>query len=59
MKARKPAVKKSRSKKKMLKVGDKAPDFRLKAADGQEISLSALRGKPVVLYFFPKALTSG
>ncbi len=43
----------------MLTVGDKAPDFRLMAADGQEISLSALRGKPVVLYFFPKALTSG
>ena len=59
MKARKPAAKKGRSKKKMLKVGDKSPDFQLKAADGQEISLSALRGKPVVLYFFPKALTSG
>jgi thioredoxin-dependent peroxiredoxin len=54
-----PARKKVRSKKKMLKVGDKAPDFRLPAADGQQITLSALRGKPVVLYFFPKALTSG
>jgi thioredoxin-dependent peroxiredoxin len=43
----------------MLKVGDKAPDFRLAAADGKEVSLSGLRGKPVVLYFFPKALTSG
>ena len=43
----------------MLKVSDKAPDFRLPAADGQEIALSGLRGKPVVLYFFPKALTSG
>ena len=43
----------------MLKVGDKAPDFRLPAADGQEVALSGLRGKPVVLYFFPKALTSG
>lgn len=43
----------------MLKVGDKAPDFRLPAADGTEVALSALRGKPVVLYFFPKALTSG
>jgi peroxiredoxin len=48
-----------RSKTKMPKVGDKAPDFRLPAADGQEIALSGLRGKPVVLYFFPKALTSG
>ena len=53
------AKKKVGSKKKMLKVGDKAPDFRLKAADGQDITLSGLRGKSVVLYFFPKALTSG
>ena len=43
----------------MLKVGDKAPDFKLQAADGKEITLASLRGKPVVLYFFPKALTSG
>jgi peroxiredoxin Q/BCP len=55
----KAATKKGGSKKKMLKVGDNAPDFRLPAADGQEVTLSALRGKPVVLYFFPKALTSG
>jgi thioredoxin-dependent peroxiredoxin len=51
--------KKVGSKKKMLKLGDKAPDFRLKAADGQDVTLSGLRGKSVVLYFFPKALTSG
>lgn len=43
----------------MLKAGDPAPDFRLLASDGREIALSGLRGKPVVLYFFPKALTSG
>jgi len=43
----------------MLKVGDKAPDFKLQPADGQEIALASLRGKPVILYFFPKALTSG
>ena len=55
----KAARKKPRGKIKMLKVGDKAPDFRLPAADGREVELSALRGKPVVLYFFPKALTSG
>jgi thioredoxin-dependent peroxiredoxin len=55
----KAAKKKPRSKTKMLTVGDKAPDFRLPAEDGQEIVLSALRGKTVVLYFFPKALTSG
>jgi peroxiredoxin Q/BCP len=53
------ATKKVRSKKKMLKAGDKAPDFRLQADNGQEVALSGLRGKPVVLYFFPKALTSG
>lgn len=43
----------------MLKVGDKAPEFRLPADDGAEIVLADLRGKAVVLYFFPKALTSG
>ncbi len=43
----------------MLKPGDKAPEFRLKADDGSEIALADLRGKPVVLYFFPKALTPG
>jgi thioredoxin-dependent peroxiredoxin len=53
------SAKKFGSKTKMLKVGDKAPDFKLQAADGQEIALASLRGKPVVLYFFPKALTSG
>jgi peroxiredoxin Q/BCP len=55
----KPASKPARSENQMLKVGDKAPDFELQAADGQEVTLSGLRGKPVVLYFFPKALTSG
>jgi thioredoxin-dependent peroxiredoxin len=43
----------------MLKVGDKAPSFRLKADDGTEISLADLRGKAVVLYFYPRAMTSG
>lgn len=41
------------------KVGDNAPDFRLQAADGKQVTLSGFRGRPVVLYFFPKALTSG
>jgi thioredoxin-dependent peroxiredoxin len=45
--------------KEMLKEGDKAPDFRLKAEDGHEIALSDLRGKSVVLYFYPKANTPG
>ena len=43
----------------MLKEGDQAPQFRLKADDGKEISLADLRGKPVVLYFYPRAMTSG
>jgi peroxiredoxin Q/BCP len=43
----------------MLKEGDKAPQFCLKADDGKEISLADLRGKPVVLYFYPRAMTSG
>jgi len=47
------------SDKETLKEGDQAPDFRLKADDGKEIALSDLRGKPVVLYFYPKAMTPG
>jgi thioredoxin-dependent peroxiredoxin len=43
----------------MLKAGDKAPEFRLKADDGKEVSLSDFRGKRVILFFFPKANTSG
>jgi thioredoxin-dependent peroxiredoxin len=42
-----------------LKVGDKAPAFSLSADAGSEISLSGLRGKTVVLYFYPKDDTSG
>lgn len=41
----------------MLKAGDTAPDFDALASDGRRIRLSALRGHPVVLYFFPKAFT--
>jgi peroxiredoxin Q/BCP len=43
----------------MLKEGDPAPEFRLPADDGREISLKDLRGKHVVLYFYPKASTPG
>ena len=42
-----------------LKVGDPAPDFTLKASNGQTYSLSKLRGKAVVLAWFPKAFTAG
>ena len=42
-----------------LEVGDRAPAFKLKNQDGDIISLSDLKGKPVVLYFYPKDDTSG
>jgi len=42
-----------------LKVGDKVPSFKLKNQDGKTISSSDLKGKPVVLYFYPKDNTSG
>ena len=42
-----------------LKVGDKAPSFKLKNQDAKTISLSDFKGKPVVLYFYPKDDTSG
>jgi peroxiredoxin Q/BCP len=41
------------------KVGARAPAFTLKADDGSEISLADLRGKTVVLYFYPKDDTPG
>jgi thioredoxin-dependent peroxiredoxin len=42
-----------------LKIGEAAPDFTLQASDGQTYSLSKLRGKFVVLAWFPKAFTAG
>ncbi len=42
-----------------LKLGDKAPAFRLATDSGGEIALSALKGGPVVLYFYPKDNTPG
>ena len=42
-----------------LKVGDVAPDFTLQASDGQTYTLSKLKGKTVVLAWFPKAFTGG
>ena len=42
-----------------LKVGDQAPDFTLQATDGRTYTLSKLRGKTVVLAWFPKAFTGG
>ncbi len=42
-----------------IEEGATAPDFSLAADDGGEVRLSALRGKPVVLYFYPKDDTPG
>ena len=43
-----------------LKVGDKAPDFKLQGSDGKEYTLGQFKGeKPVLLAFFPKAFTGG
>ena len=39
--------------------GDVAPDFELPASGGRSVSNKALRGKPYVLYFYPKADTPG
>ena len=42
-----------------LKPGDKAPKFRLAADGGGDVSSTALKGKPYVLYFYPKDDTTG
>ena len=39
--------------------GQPAPDFELPDQDGTAVTLLSLRGKPVVLYFYPKADTPG
>ena len=43
----------------MIKEGQKAPDFTLPSSEGGEVSLKDLRGKNVVLYFYPKDDTPG
>ncbi len=40
-------------------VGDQAPDFTLPSDNSDTITLSSLKGKPVILYFYPKDDTSG
>ncbi|HWC76907.1 MAG TPA: thioredoxin-dependent thiol peroxidase [Blastocatellia bacterium] len=43
----------------MISVGDKAPQINLKDTDGNTVKLSDLKGKRVVLYFYPRDLTPG
>jgi peroxiredoxin Q/BCP len=42
-----------------IEPGRMAPDFTLAAADGAQVKLSSLRGRPVVLYFYPRDMTPG
>ena len=42
-----------------LDVGSTAPDFSLTAADGSTVTLSGLRGRHVIVYFYPAAMTPG
>lgn len=43
----------------MIEQGEQAPDFELPDQEGRPTKLSELRGRPVVVYFYPKAATSG
>jgi peroxiredoxin len=43
----------------MLSVGDRAPEFAARTSEGQMLSLAQLRGRPVVIYFYPRAFTPG
>jgi peroxiredoxin Q/BCP len=54
-----PAVAFAEEKSVMLKEGDAAPSFSAKGDDGKDYSLAALKGKNVVLYFYPKDDTMG
>jgi peroxiredoxin Q/BCP len=43
----------------VIEQGQQAPDFELPDQDGRAVKLSNLRGRPVVVYFYPKASTPG
>ena len=43
----------------MVEEGQPAPDFTLESDEGEQVSLSQFRGKPVVLYFYPRDDTPG
>ena len=42
-----------------LSIGDPAPDFSLPTDDGRTVSLADLRGRKVIVYFYPAAMTPG
>ncbi len=42
-----------------LKVGDKAPDFKLEDQNRKTIKLADFKGRKLLVYFYPKAETSG
>jgi peroxiredoxin Q/BCP len=42
-----------------MKVNDKAPEFNLPDENGKDVALTHLRGKTVILFFFPRASTPG
>ena len=43
----------------MLKIDQKAPDFKLVSGDGTTLTLKDFAGKKIILYFYPKGNTSG
>jgi peroxiredoxin Q/BCP len=42
-----------------IEIGRKAPDFTLLDQDGKKVKLSDFKGKKVVVFFYPKAMTPG
>lgn len=42
-----------------IQIGDIAPDFQVQATSGENVKISDFKGKWVVLFFYPKAFTSG
>lgn len=43
----------------MLKIGETAPDFTLESHAGKSIALAKLRGRKIILWFYPEADTPG
>lgn len=49
----------TKSSENVMQVGEIAPDFEVQATNGKHVKLSDHRGNWVVLFFYPKAFTSG